>query len=97
MEADLKSGGNVGKFGLLVQEQDQQRPLPQVSLRGALPREQPSLDEELGGETGLVVRGRAGQGICLWVTSQEILMRRSPHRRNLPDRGNPTVISAPNH
>jgi hypothetical protein len=54
VEADFSGGCDVGESGLLVQEDDQTRPLEQVSRSGAPTRQQPSLDEELHGETGLV-------------------------------------------
>lgn len=68
MEADLGAGLDVGEFGLVVQKQDQAGALKQVSLGGSLPRQEASLDDELGGEIGLVKRGWTRQGVRLWVT-----------------------------
>jgi hypothetical protein len=78
VKADLGAGGDVGDVGLLVHEDDQVRPLTQVSRCGATAGEQPRLDEELDGETGLVEGGGAGQGTCPPQTGCESPMNRFP-------------------
>src|SRR5262249_22316685 len=45
-------------------------PLAQVRRGGAPGRQQPSLDDELGGEGRLVMRGGAGQDICPRLTGR---------------------------
>lgn len=64
MQVEATSGLDVGEGGLVVQEQDQFGTLPQVRRGGPPRRQQPSPDDELGGEAGLVMRGGARQDIC---------------------------------
>jgi hypothetical protein len=62
VQADARAGLDVGEQGLLVQEQDQARPLLEVGGGGALADELPGLGQEFVRKAGAVERGRAGQG-----------------------------------
>ena len=59
MQVDAGGGGDVGKGGVLVQEQDQVGPLAEVGRGRAGRDETPGLCQEIIGEGRAIARGRA--------------------------------------
>src|SRR5262249_21502988 len=74
MKVETGSGLDVGEGRLVVQQQDQFGTLTQVRRGSAVGRQQPSLDDELGGEARLVMRAGAGPDICPRLTGRYALM-----------------------
>jgi hypothetical protein len=97
MQIHARRGGGIGHQRLVMEEQDQAGPLPELIANRPLVNDFVCLIHELRGKGRSVGRRRTPHGLTPLATAALMSMPSPPSLRQNPIVGNPTVIYETDH
>jgi hypothetical protein len=97
MPIHARRGGGIGHQRLVMEEQDQSGPLPELIANRPLVNDFVCLFHELRGKGRSVGRRRTPHGLTPLATAALMSMPSPPSLRQNPIVGNPTVIYETDH